>query len=385
MSSSHDESTLGTQLVEISDQYCVYIRNQGSKKFHHKFKSFDYVIVLEVEQSGSGFSDFGQFIVRQLKSLGFEMFAFYGICKTEIFLALKAPDTVLRKFANKIKFKMLLDPFEIEEELLTIDPSNQLSIYKEDNPFTHYNPFIHIYGRFDISVDEKIYWRPSGQKTPFRDLVRKKLTALLVESAPSDGGAPIKIRRYLNQRKILSYYPLHDCNITDEIERSWGGWSVRSVPIELLKEYFGEKIGLYCFFIQHYSKWLMLPSISGIPLQIVVVVLNDYSSPANCIYSTFFPVWSVLMLEYWKRKEHCKAMEWGTQGFEDTEQDRPDFKFDDDVPSFVTGKKNSKYFDPRKRRRFAIERYYSALLLLLLRSTFGITPLYFCQLSKCHP
>jgi hypothetical protein len=35
--------------------------------------------------------------------------------------------------------------------------------------------------------------------------------------------------------------------------------------------------------------------------------------------------WATLMLEYWKRNEATKAMEWGMTGYEAEEKDRPEF------------------------------------------------------------
>lgn len=97
-------------------------------------------------------------------------------------------------------------------------------------------------------------------------------------------------------------------------------------PFDDIREYFGEKYALYFLFYGHYSQWLLLPALIGFPCQIAVWVMGDYSAPFLPYYAYFIALWGVVMLEYWKRKEKTKAMEWGTIDFEDNELDRAEFK-----------------------------------------------------------
>eukprot|EP01035_Chromulina_nebulosa_P017328 gene17328-22872_t len=69
-----------------------------------------------------------------------------------------------------------------------------------------------------------------------------------------------------------------------------------------IKEYFGDKIGLYVQFIGHYTSFLLIPSSIGFILQIAVIAT-----------------------EFWKRKEIRIALEWGNLNFESNEVDRADF------------------------------------------------------------
>ncbi len=64
-------------------------------------------------------------------------------------------------------------------------------------------------------------------------------------------------------------------------------------------------------------------------------------------FAGFMGLWSALFLENWKRVQNIKAMEWGTTGFEEEEQDRPQFQ-GEKVISPVTGKVEL-YF-PRLKR-----------------------------------
>jgi hypothetical protein len=73
----------------------------------------------------------------------------------------------------------------------------------------------------------------------------------------------------------------------------------------------------------HYNLWLAAPAFIGIPLQIYIVAINNFSSPVQIAFAVFIVIWAVIMLEFWKRKEKMTAIEWGLTGFEDEEVDRP--------------------------------------------------------------
>ena len=46
-------------------------------------------------------------------------------------------------------------------------------------------------------------------------------------------------------------------------------------------------------------------------------------APFLPVYSLFIALWSVCMLELWKRKEKSTALAWGTIYYKDNELDRP--------------------------------------------------------------
>jgi hypothetical protein len=50
------------------------------------------------------------------------------------------------------------------------------------------------------------------------------------------------------------------------------------------QEYFGEKIALYFEFMGHYTFWLLIPAIFGVPIQVVCWSENDYNTPGQVLY-----------------------------------------------------------------------------------------------------
>ena len=57
--------------------------------------------------------------------------------------------------------------------------------------------------------------------------------------------------------------------------------------------------------------WLTVPAIVGVPLQLAVFILNDYSAVFLPVYSYFIALWAIFMLEFWKRKQSRISLEWG--------------------------------------------------------------------------
>ena len=54
-------------------------------------------------------------------------------------------------------------------------------------------------------------------------------------------------------------------------------------------------------------------------------LLSTYPTIASFlpVFSFFIAMWSVSMLEFWKRKEKTTALKWGSIDFEQSEADRP--------------------------------------------------------------
>ena len=102
--------------------------------------------------------------------------------------------------------------------------------------------------------------------------------------------------------------------------------------LRLARAYFGEKVALYFMWLGCYTKWLMYATLAGFIAWIQISSeRDDYSVELVPVFATFLAVWSTLFLEHWKRCQVRKAMEWGMTGFEEQEEERPEFTFDRDV------------------------------------------------------
>lgn len=136
---------------------------------------------------------------------------------------------------------------------------------------------------------------------------------------------------------------------------NWGSRiAFGDLPIYKIRNYFGEKIGLYFAFINYFGKILCIPSFTGI----VVFVLQRIYDPedniiiiANVLYCIYVSVWATVFIEFWKRKENCLAIKWGQTGYEDDEVPRPQFH-GTTRRSPIDDEMDDVFFDPKDRYKY---------------------------------
>ncbi|KFO28300.1 Anoctamin-1 [Fukomys damarensis] len=170
-------------------------------------------------------------------------------------------------------------------------------------------------------------------------------------------------------------YPLHDGDYEgDNVEfndrkllyEEWARYGVfyKYQPIDLVRKYFGEKIGLYFAWLGAYTQMLIPASIVGIIVflygcatvdqnipsmemcdqrhNITMCPLCDktcsywkmssacatarashlFDNPATVFFSVFMALWAATFMEHWKRKQMRLNYHWDLTGFEE-EEDHP--------------------------------------------------------------
>lgn len=238
---------------------------------------------------------------------------------------------------------MRVDPLELRKIIEGGDPEHRIKAVTilENKDICRYGAYDHIFLKYETEMPD-LYKRKGddGYGTdPFIKSVRLKLIYEILRAPHHQGGCGLEVSKLLHKKKILAMYPLHDQHdltaIRDKVLDKWTlPWEV---PVLDIKEYFGEKIALYNVFLGHYSQWLIIPSIIGLAFQLVVWGTLDFSHPVLPFYSLVITVWSVFMLEYWKRLESSTAMRWGMSDYEQQEQDRPEYT-GEAMKSFVNGR-----------------------------------------------
>lgn len=124
----------------------------------------------------------------------------------------------------------------------------------------------------------------------------------------------------IRSKSSNSDLPLMQCWTTSLINQK--------IPLNKIKNYFGEKIAFYFEFLRYYQISLLLPSIIGIVVFSIQKSLDQNSLPVlilNIIYSVLMTIWAIVFLEIWKRKEAAMAIQWGQTKFEQIEIPRPQF------------------------------------------------------------
>ncbi|XP_032976901.1 anoctamin-1 isoform X2 [Rhinolophus ferrumequinum] len=170
-------------------------------------------------------------------------------------------------------------------------------------------------------------------------------------------------------------YPLHDGDYEGEdvdfndrklLYEEWASYGVfyKYQPIDLVRKYFGEKIGLYFAWLGVYTQMLIPASVVGVIVflygcatvnenipsmemcdqrhNITMCPLCDktcsywkmssacatarashlFDNPATVFFSVFMALWAATFMEHWKRKQMRLNYRWDLTGFEE-EEDHP--------------------------------------------------------------
>eukprot|EP01035_Chromulina_nebulosa_P022758 gene22758-29465_t len=319
----------------------------NKKLFHQSFDNtenfstvFDYVMVFPLTLIDAAAKTYAQskeakYYIQVMLAEGLELFTYLSVQGDELIVLIHCPEKKLKKFADEIDFKLLLD-VDVSKHLLAA--GNKKDRIKEvhinhDPSIIDWEPTEYIYGKFDEHLynyvykldngeERSLYSYPEGYNNPFSEQIRLKLIYYLLKAPRKEGFYPLHNQ---SKAKVL----LKKC-----LDRSNMPWRQ---PIEEIRDYYGEKIALYNLFLGHYTKYLIGPSIIGLVFQLVVWGTLDFSHPVLPFFGVVISVWSILMLEGWKRKEAMNACRWGMTDFESSELDRPEFE-GKPMKSYINGK-----------------------------------------------
>ncbi|XP_044150609.1 anoctamin-10 isoform X1 [Bufo gargarizans] len=156
------------------------------------------------------------------------------------------------------------------------------------------------------------------------------------------------IRRMQTNGLLIQVFPLHD---KEELKRLSFQWyhQVRFAyqPIDKIRHYFGDSIGLYFGFLEYFTLALIPMALIGIPYYFFA--WEDYDK--YVIFATFNLVWSTVILEVWKRYSSTMTYKWGTLLMKrEFEEPRPGFHGVLGINP-VTGKKEPTYSSLKRQLR----------------------------------
>ncbi|KAH1011948.1 hypothetical protein HUJ04_001214 [Dendroctonus ponderosae] len=221
--------------------------------------------------------------------------------------------------------------------------------------------------------------------TSYSNAQRSLIVMQILLRAKYDDTDKVGIRRLLNNGTFLSVFPLHegrweqadsDGSVLHRrlLYLEWAnfGKMLKRQPLNLVRTYFGDKIGLYFCWLGFYTKMLISPAIVGTlcfmygvltmdskdntatheicdpkgPGNITLCPLCDkactytklvdsckfakltylFDNPATVFFAIFMSLWATVFLELWRRKQSVIQWEWDLQGTEQDEEPRPEFE-----------------------------------------------------------
>ncbi|XP_030618524.1 anoctamin-5 isoform X4 [Delphinapterus leucas] len=219
---------------------------------------------------------------------------------------------------------------------------------------------------------------------------RNRIVYYILSRCPfgiEDGKKRFGIERLLNSHTYASAFPLHDgqywkpseppnpVNERHTLCQNWARFSYfyKEQPFNLIRDYYGEKIGIYFVFLGFYTEMLFFAAIVGLACfiygllsmhdnsssteicdpeiggQIIMCPLCDvmcdywrlnstcwaskfshlFDNESTVFFAIFMGIWVTLFLEFWKQRQARLEYEWDLVDFEEEQQQlqlRPEFE-----------------------------------------------------------
>ena len=173
----------------------------------------------------------------------------------------------------------------------------------------------------------------------------------------------------IHKRNYLSYGVSIEVNKLQEKTLNFFNKENTKYLINLIRNYHGEKVAYYFLYLNHYMKWLIIPSIIGLifmflkgnnPITKLFPIIK-YEHVYRILFCVIITIWSTLFIKSWGKKEKFYSYLWGTENYKQNETKHETF-----VPElekyFILGEK-IQYSKPSNR---IIKRIFSYFVLLLM-------------------
>lgn len=356
--------------------------------------------------------------------LKFRVEMFHSRDNDEIFIKLWLSDENLKVHADLIDYQLQLKALTWRERLKEdkegwshvapyakydrfkpvpiprdLNKSHSAAQYEEKDIEINYKH----YDAREVEIDNKPGLEGQGSIFTYRDKVR--LVFDLMNHA-------FDSNFMLESGIMLAHYPIHKEETRQALKRAWVSnlrvWE--SQDLDKVRNYFGEKVGLFFAWLEFYRIWMFLPAGFGIftfIIQLAVPFTTDYlndlnnntpvptvptqpavpAQPANpqptqlldsdpvvaggltfselmtVIYTAFVVLSSCIAERFWVRKERTLAWRWGVSNFRQTEAQRP--KFVGDYKIDPISEDSKKYHpDPMKLVLFRIAAWSLVVLFM---------------------
>ncbi|XP_023566433.1 anoctamin-1 isoform X4 [Octodon degus] len=306
------------------------------------------------------------------------------LCREAEFLKLKMPT---KKMYHISETRGLLKTINSVLQKITDPIQPRVAEHRPQTTKRLYYPFSrekqHL---FDLSDKDSFFDSKTRSTIVYEILKRTTCTKAKYSMGQGEGrkkdSALLSKRRKCGKYGITSLlangvysaaYPLHDGDYEgDNVEfndrkllyEEWASYGVfyKYQPIDLVRKYFGEKIGLYFAWLGAYTQMLIPASIVGIIVflygcatvdqnipsmemcdqryNITMCPLCDktcsywkmssacatarashlFDNPATVFFSVFMALWAATFMEHWKRKQMRLNYRWDLTGFEEEEE-----------------------------------------------------------------
>ncbi|XP_075568030.1 anoctamin-5 [Pelecanus crispus] len=302
------------------------------------------------------------------------------------FVKIHAPWEVLVTYAEVLNIKVPIKENDIPSTVET--PLDcMLAPFRLPEKVMHPEP---DYFTAPFSKEKQELYLINDESTFFSPSMRNRIVNYILTRCPygtEEGKKKFGIKRLLNNGTYSAAYPLHDCqywkkandpNCDNERYTLYMEWArflrfYKEQPLDLIRKYYGEKIGIYFAWLGFYTEMLFLAAVVGLICflyglftmdenmsskeicdpaiggEIIMCPLCDreceywrlnttcasseyshlFDNVATLFFAIFMGIWVTLFLEFWKRRQARLKYEWDLVDFEEEQQQlqlRPEYE-----------------------------------------------------------
>ncbi|XP_072722147.1 anoctamin-5 isoform X6 [Ciconia boyciana] len=302
------------------------------------------------------------------------------------FVKIHAPWEVLITYAEVLNIKVPIKENDIPS--MVENPLDcMLAPFRLPEKVMHPEP---DYFTAPFSKEKQELYLINDKSTFFSPSMRNRIVNYILTRCPygtEEGKKKFGIKRLLNNGTYSAAYPLHDCqywkkandpNCDNERYTLYMEWArflrfYKEQPLDLIRKYYGEKIGIYFAWLGFYTEMLFLAAVVGLICflyglftmnenmsskeicdpavggEIIMCPLCDrkcdywrlnttcesseyshlFDNVATVFFAIFMGIWVTLFLEFWKRRQAKLKYEWDLVDFEEEQQQlqlRPEYE-----------------------------------------------------------
>ena len=294
----------------INEPHPLHVIDDFVKEYGY---SYDYVIVYKIydEDDETKLNPYQtkynlRTVMERLKNAQLDTKCFYSCQRDEVYVKIRITPIRLQQEAARVGYRLLLDKERLRAKLANGHKGKWAPIIiVDEKKLSTFQPQDYIHASYTINrkLDSiwKTYTHLEDKKHIFKgsDRIKLLLTIFEAKSHENPPGCSLNIRQMLLQKAVLAAFPLHDHDELKYLQKKWlvlfqYPWKQ---PIHDVRDYFGERIGMYFLYLQHYNTMLLFILPASITTYIVKVV---YGTDENFLMPYFAGVmilWCIVFME----------------------------------------------------------------------------------------
>uniref|UniRef100_A0A2K6ESW5 Anoctamin n=1 Tax=Propithecus coquereli TaxID=379532 RepID=A0A2K6ESW5_PROCO len=206
----------------------------------------------------------------------------------------------------------------------------------------------------------------NNKDTFFSNATRSRIVYHVLERTKYENGiSKVGIRKLINNGSYIAAFPPHEGaykssqpikthgpqNNRHLLYERWARWGMwyKHQPLDLIRLYFGEKIGLYFAWLGWYTGMLIPAAAVGLCVFFYgLLTMNKsqvtylFDNGGTVFFAIFMAIWATVFLEFWKRRRSILTYTWDLTEWEEEEETlRPQFEtkyYKMEVINPITGK-----------------------------------------------